>query len=411
MKASTSAGSDPKMLVVANEKTALFKKYQNVRSLIEDSRKQLSYAINPEEFIKDSVAFYSDTLKPHQDESLNLNKNQNVNDRSANKEDVRLNPTSTSTAGVLNIPKKKRPVRPTLPLDSLKANVVKNEYDLGNIFFNEFNRPDSAAYYYNDILQNYPGSKHEGRTLYSLGIYYETLNDSAKSDSIFNIIYDHYRSEKVVNAVAIKLKKPLVDFEFDPAKDLYADAETDMIKKNFNVSLDKFYGISMKYPKSPLAAKALFASGWILENDLKLYDSAAVIYDTLTTRYPKTIYANKVMPKLYYYKEEIQRRKSALQDSLAKIEQAKLKGKGIDSLNNQKGIMIDSLKKGNKTIGMDSLKSTKGIMIDNLKKNNKTIGLDSLNNPKGVISDSLKKFNTKLGADSLKKDIKKLPEP
>ena len=425
MKASMSTGSDPKMLVTANEKVSLFKKYQNVRSLIEDTRKQLNYAVNPQEFIKDSLAFYSDTLKPRQDESLNQNKIQNVNDRNSGKEDVRFNPTSTSNSGVPNIPKKKPPVRSPLPLDTLKANVVKNEYDLGNVFFTELNRPDSAAYYYNDILNNYPGSKHEGRTLYSLGIYYETLNDSVKSDSIFNIIYDHYRSEKVVNAVAIKLKKPLVDFEFDPAKDLYADAETDMIKKNFVVSLDKFYGISVKYPKSPLAAKALFASGWILENDLKLYDSAAVIYDTLTTRYPKTIYANKVMPKLYYYKEEIQRRKSVLQDSLAKIEKAKLKTKGIDSLSALKNSNIEPKDIGhmnNKTSHIDSLNNQKGILNDPLKKNNKTIRLDSLNNPKGVISDSLKRFNNKLGTDSLninkkvvndslKKDIKKLPEP
>jgi outer membrane protein assembly factor BamD (BamD/ComL family) len=263
------------------------------------------------------------------------------------------------------------------------------------------NRPDSAAYYYNDILNNYPGSKYEGRTLYSLGIYYETLNDSVKADSVFNIIYNHYRSEKVVNAVAVKLKKPLVDFEFDPAKDLYADAETDMVKKNFNVSLDKFYGISEKYPKSPIAPKALFASGWILENDLKLYDSAAVIYDTLTTRYPKTIYAAKVLPKLYYYKEEIQRRKTVLKDSLDKIELAKLKEKSIDSLNNPKRIMSDSLKKFNKTMGVDSLKNTKGVMNDSLKKNIKPIGLDYLKNTKGVVSDSLKKNKKPIGLDSL----------
>jgi TolA-binding protein len=441
MKASMSVGSDPKMLVVANVKATLFKKYQYVRSLIDDSKKLLNYAVNPGDFIKDSVAFYSDTLKPRLDESQDLTKNQNLNDRNSGREDVRLNQTSTS--GITNISKKKPPFRSPLPIDTLKTNVVKNEFDLGNIFFNELNRPDSAAYYYYDILNNYPGSKHEGRTLYSLGIYYETLNDSVKADSIFSTIYDHYRTEKVVNAVAVKLKKPLVDFEFDPAKDLYADAETDMIKKNFNISLDKFYGISVKYPKSPIAPKALFASGWILENDLKLYDSAAVIYDTLTTRYPKTVYAAKVMPKLYYYKEEIQRRKSVLKDSLAKIEQAKLKGKDVDSLNNQKGTMVDSLKKLNKTMGMDSLKyvkgvmsdslrknikpigldylkNTKGVVSDSLKKNNKPIGLDSLNNSKGVISDSLKKFNNKLGpdslnnngrvmTDSLSKDIKNTP--
>ena len=403
MKASMSAGSDPKMLVVANAKASLFKKYQYVRSLIDDSKKSLNYVLKPEDFTKDSIAFYSDTLKPRQDESLNQNKTQNVNDRNSGREDVRSN--QTSTTGVPNIPKKNPPVRSPLPVDTLKANVVKNEYDLGNIFLTELNRPDSAAYYYNDLLRNYPGSKYEARAIYSLGIYYETMNDSVKSDSLFNIIYDHYRSEKVVNAVATKLNKPLVDFEFDPAKELYADAETDMIKKDFKVSLDKFYGISVKYPKSPMAPKALYASGWILENDLKLYDSAAVIYDTLTTRYPKTVYASKVMPKLYYYKEELQKRKSALQDSLAKIEKSKLKGKDLDSLGTSKNSPADSLKNQKgimKNPPTDSLKNQNGILNAPRKKSNKlpTV-LDPYNNTKEIMSDSLNKVNNKTGNDSL----------
>ena len=408
MKASSSSGADPKMLVLANEKATLFKKYQYVKSLIQDDKKLLNYAVNPDEFAKDSIAFYSDTLKSGQDESLNQNKTQNVNDRNLNREDVRSNPipNSTSNTGISNIPRKKPPVRSPLPLDTLKTDLVKNEYDLGNMFYNELNRPDSAAYYYRDILNNYPGSKYEAGTLYSMGLYYQTLNDSVKSDSLFNIIYDRYRSEKVVNAVAIKLKKPLVDFEFDPAKDLYADAESDMNKKSFNVSLEKFYGLSVKYPKSPLAAKALYASGWILENDLKLYDSAAVIYDTLAIRYPKSIYTSKIMPKLYYYREDIKLKKIALQDSLAKIEKAKLKERGIDSLNNQKGIMSDSLKKFNKNIGGDSLNNTKRVMNDSLKKFNNKLDTDSLINKRRIMGDPLKKLITKPGIDSLNNDKK-----
>jgi TolA-binding protein len=409
MKASMSTGSDPKMLVVANEKATLFKKYQYVRSLIDDYKKQLNYVVNPADFIKDSIALYSDTLKPHQDESLNQNKTQNVNDKGLGRDDIRLNPTSiVGVSNTPNVPRKKTLVRPVLSLDTLKAYVAKNEYDLGNIFFNELNRPDSAAYYYNDILNIYPGSIYEARTLYSLGIYYETLNDSVKSDSLYNIIYNRYRSEKVVNAVAIKLGKPPVDFEFDPAKNLYADAESDMIKKNFNVSLDKLYGISAKYPKSPMAPKALFASGWILENDLKLYDSAAVIYDTLTTRYPKTVYASKVMPKLYYYKEELQKRKIAFQDSLAKIEKLKLKGKDLDSLStlkNPTNLQKDPGNLKNTITGKDSVNIPKGIMTDPTKKY-KTMGKDSLNNSRVTTSDSLKRFINKLGTDSLNNNKK-----
>ena len=407
MKASMSTGSDPKMLLVANEKATLFKKYQYVRSLIDDSKKQLNYTVNPEEFVKDSIAFYSDTLKSHQDESINQNKTQNVNDRNTGREDLRFN--TTTTTGVSNIPKKKPPVRPLLSLDTLKANMVKNEFDLGNLFFTELNRLDSASYYYNDILNNYPGSKYEARTIYSLGIYYETLNDSVKSDSLFNFIYDHYRSEKVVNAVAIKLKKPLVDFEFDPAKSLYADAETDLVKKNFDISLNKFYGISEKYPKSPLAAKALFASGWILENDLKLYDSAAVIYDTLTTRYPKSVYAGNVKPKLFYYKEEVRRKIIALQDSLRKIEQDKIKKNSSDSLSslrNQNNGQKDSLHINNRKLGIDSLNNPKVIRNDSLRYIYNKLVNDSLNNKRRVMSDSLNKSNNQQSTDSLKNNYK-----
>jgi tetratricopeptide (TPR) repeat protein len=287
--------------------------------------------------------------------------------------------------------------------------MVKNEFDLGNLFFNELNRPDSASYYYSDILNNYPGSRYEARTLYSLGIYYETLNDSVKSDSLFNIIYDRYRSEKVVNAVAIKLKKPIVDFEFDPAKNLYADAETDLLKKNFDVSLNKFYGISEKYPKSPLAAKALFASGWILENDLKLYDSAAVIYDTLTTRYPKSVYAGNVKPKLYYYKEEIKRKILAVQDSLRKIEQDKIKKNSLDSLSSlrsQNNGQKDSVHINNKKMGIDSLNNPKGIMNDSLRNIRNKFIIDSLNNKRRVMNDSLQRFNNKMSTDSLNNNKK-----
>jgi TolA-binding protein len=408
-KASTSGGSDSKMILAAGEKTSLFKKYQYIRSLIEDNKKQLNYLVNPEEFIKDSIAFYSDTLKPRQDDPSNQNKTQNINDRPTGRDDFRLNQTSnTGLPNTVYVPKKKPPVRPVLTIDTLKSNLVKNEFDLGNVFFNELNRPDSASWYYNDILNNYPGSKYQARTLYSLAIYYETLNDTLKADSIYSIIYDKYRTEKVVNAAAVKLNKPLVDFEFDPAKDLYADAETDMIKKNFNVSLDKFYGISVKYPKSPLAPKALYASGWILENDLKLYDSAAVIYDTLTARYPKTVYAGKVYPKLYYYKEELQRKKLALQDSLAKI----------DSLgtSNKSNVGQDSLHLNNKTLSRDSLHVPKGMMTEPPKKKNNPFGKDTLKNSSGILPDSLKRINNKLipdtlnnnkkiVSDSLKKDI------
>ncbi|MDR3610768.1 MAG: tetratricopeptide repeat protein [Ignavibacteriaceae bacterium] len=415
-KASLSTGSDPQMLVMANEKAQLFKKYQYKRSFIEDNKKQLYYVINPEEFVKDSIAFYPDSVsKAHQNETLNQDKTVNINNEKNFRGDVNVN---NSAPGLIGGTNKKPPVRPKLPLDTLKSSLIRNEFDLGNIFFTEMNRPDSAAFYYTDILNNYPGSDYEARALYALGIYYETSNDSVKADSLYSIIYNKYRSEKVVNAAATKLNKPFIDFEFDPAKELYADAESDFIKKNFAVSLNKLYNISNKYPKSPMAAKALFASGWILENDMNLNDSAAAVYDTLSARYPKSIYSNSVAPKLYVYKDEIKKKKMAVQDSLLKIEQEILKKKSLDSLSRSPGF-------NNKKTGIDSLNNNVSI-VDSLKKYNKSLRPDSsnYNKQKDVNIESLKKSNNFLipdslnphknkgvTSDSLHKDAKKSLEP
>jgi TolA-binding protein len=406
-KASISTGADPQMLLTANAKAQLFKKYLYVCSLIEENKKQIRYLNNPEDFIKDSVAFYADTL------TLNQNKSLNLNDRNLGRDESRFSyPT-----GIANNLTKRPPVRPYLSFDTLKANLVKNEFDLGNIFFTEMNRPDSASYYYYDIIKNYSGSVYEARALYALGIYYETSKDSVKADSLYNIIYNHFSSEKVVNAAATKLNKPIINFEFDPAKDLYADAEADFIKKNFDLSLSKLYNISNKYPKSPIAAKALYASGWILENDLKLYDSAAVVYDTLTARYPKSTYASRINPKLSTYKNEMKKRKDAISDSLAKMDQGKINNKIADSLN---GIKIQNVgKQVNKMTNNDSLSTLKkfnniNLRVDSLiiKKKNENFNdsLKILN--KNASLDSLKNNKNKVGiSDSLKKDIKKPIEP
>ncbi len=274
------------------------------------------------------------------------------------------------------------PVKSNLPADSLKKLLAGNKFDLGNLFFTELNIPDSAYYYYKDVLDNHPDSRFEGQTLYAIGSYYLVKGDTVKADSLFNVVYDNYKTENIVNAAATRLGKPLINLKYDPAEELYADAEQVMLKEEYDSSLVKFYNIFVTYPQSSLAPKALYAGGWILENELKLPDSAAVFYDSIVVKYPLSEYASAILPKLNMYKQEKDRIKRELEDSLALIQQEK---EGIDTTGqkispNLQGadttgvISGDSLKTGeegnefeNPDESADSLKLLQETIIDSLQ--------------------------------------------
>ena len=211
--------------------------------------------------------------------------------------------------------------------------MAKNELELGNLFLTELDIPDSSKYYYDNILENYPGTRYEANTLYALGSYYQTVDDTIHADSLFNIIYDNYRNQSIVNAAANKLGKELIDLNYDPAESEYSNAEYSLLNENYSDAIVKFYNIYKSYPNSPFAAKALYTTGWILENEFSLPDSAVSVYDTLTANYPASIYVRSIVGKLTFYKQEQRRLLQAKEDSLKSVNFVHTDSLGTNSLN------------------------------------------------------------------------------
>ncbi|MFZ2324749.1 MAG: tetratricopeptide repeat protein [Ignavibacteriaceae bacterium] len=219
--------------------------------------------------------------------------------------------------------KKNPPLKLKIPIDSAKTILAKNSLELGNLFLAELNVPDSAYNLYETILKEYPSKTYYPNTLYALGSYYLTVDKKQEADSLFQIIYDNYKDKSIVNAAANKLNLPLVDLSFDPAKDQYAAGENLMLEGNYSQSIDKFFNIYNDYPKSPFAPQGLYTTGWILENNLSMPDSAASVYDLLVAKYPVSIYAKKVSKEVTTYKQEKARIQKAIQDSLNAIKNLK----------------------------------------------------------------------------------------
>lgn len=364
-------------ILAANDKVKLFNKYKKLNSDLTSYYHQLNYIQNPDSFVKDSIDFYSDTTSSEAEtvqtkellpqETGSRGRFSQERERELNKQISENNSNVTQTKNQIKTP----PVRPSISEDSVKSIIVKNLFELGNLFFTEFNLPDSAYHYYKTILDNFPGSNYQARTMYALGSYYQTINKYREADSLFNLIYNNYSNESIVNAAADKLNKPLIDLEYDPAKQLYIEAEDQLNKENYSESVNKFLNIYKNYPKSSYAPKALYASGWILENKIKNYDSAAVIYDSVFVKYPTSIYASTVSPKLNFYNQEKARIKKAYEDSLKLVHQKMLDSLAADSI---KANAVDSSKINLKSSlnVQDSFKNTlpQDSLLNNETKNN-----------------------------------------
>ena len=339
------------------EKSALFKRYEGLQTNLYVFSRQLVYLADPVEFKRDSLNFYADSadarladlfkpkeqlsdsakhvldsLKARQDSLANLAKNGQLNGQPQEDELVVGRPKGEGdlegkgdgqVQGNQPVTVQKKgwaPVMPQITADSLKALLSKTYFDLGNVFFGEILIPDSAYYYYNMLLSEFPGSRFSGQALYSLGAYYLDKNEKATADSIFLVVYNNYKSESVVNLAADKLGKPKVLTSTSPADQLFEEAEKVYYTNEYSSAVQKYYSVFKLYPETFTAPKSLLAAGFVLENDLGLRDSAFAVYDTLVTRYPQTRFTNKILTKVNLFKDERAKAKKRIEDSLKVIQ-------------------------------------------------------------------------------------------
>ncbi len=222
---------------------------------------------------------------------------------------------------LITINKVKKPEKPNISVDSISALIAQNYFDLGSLFFSELDHADSAFYFFNKVITDYPDKKAHVNALYSLGTYYETQNDSVKADSIFKHIYDTYPGNSLATASGIKLglikkeEKAVAALSssktIDEAEEPYIRAEKLYFDKNYKEAIDSFKIVYKKFPKSKYAPKAVYYYGLIFEENLKEYDSAAVAYSILLEEFSKEEVSRLAIAKYGEYKLEKDKIKAA----------------------------------------------------------------------------------------------------
>lgn len=197
--------------------------------------------------------------------------------------------------------------------DSLEVNIARLRFDLATLFIIDYGKPDSAYFHLKYIVEKYPDRDFSERAIYALANYYEEKGEKEKADSLFLFIYNNFFDTDISRLVARKinltpkiLKKDLPDLE-------YNEAEILVEQKKYDEAIKKLYQIYDKYQNSDYAPKSLLLIGYIYENKLVLYDSAYSVYKHLRTKFPQTLYAQRVNPKLIAYESEMQRKEQEKQ--------------------------------------------------------------------------------------------------
>ena len=267
------------------------------------------------------------------------------------------------------------PKLPVMSIDSMHSYIAKNEYELGNLYFTDLFVPDSAYYYYNEIVTQYPNTKYQARALYALGSYYLTVENKPKADSLFRNVYDNYKSDPVARSAAIRIGISTDDLDSDPALKKYLVAEDFIEVELFYDAIEEFDIIHRTYPESEYAPKALYSIGWIYENKFVDFAGATQFYDSLKAKYPKTEYVREVNSRLTFYHKEMK----VIQDSLDLIEKAISDSLKADSLAQfNLNLLADSTLVSDSTAISDSIAITdSSIVADSTSINDSTITIDS----------------------------------
>lgn len=337
----------------------------NLADLFQDQKPKFN-----DEFLADSIKIKLDsiavdtTLTGYQKDSLNYVLR---GLRPPDKDLLPVNPVPQNIVveEIEKPPFNYEPKRPKISEDSLKVLIADSKIKMGDHFFTEMNVPDSAFKYYQSIINDYDSTKFVPKALVALGGYYALRGNQEKADSLYRVVYENFKNDKIVNEAARKLDLPEIDFISDPAADEYLIAEEQLLSENYNKAISSLLKINDLYPSSQYAAKSLYTVGWIYENELFKPDSAFFYYDSLISSFNKSEYAKAVQGKVTFYKAEEEKAKT---DSLKSQQEITIKEEEkTEPLLSSELALQDSLNTNMQV--QDSTKVTQNIEQPEVKEN------------------------------------------
>jgi TolA-binding protein len=206
--------------------------------------------------------------------------------------------------------------------------IFNSYYEIAEIFIYNLSKKDSVEFYLNILLKKFPDPERQAKVLYTLGNYYKNNKNTEKADEIFEKIISGYPN----SVYAFESKKILglisnaSDIAQSPVDETYANALNLYKEGKYDEAVGILHEVESKFPNDSVVARALYGLGFIYENNLVNKDSTLFYYKKLQSKFPESLYAEKVAPLLEYYASLEVKDSSVASDSSKVI--------GIDSTQN-----------------------------------------------------------------------------
>jgi TolA-binding protein len=194
-------------------------------------------------------------------------------------------------------------------LDSLQRSILRTKFELGGLFFLELQVPDSALYWYQQVVNEHPQSEFAARALYTIAEIYRTVKEQPQNvrDSVYALLIQKFPASPYAQEARKVLGLPIIIAGKDTVEELLERAEAFADTHDFLSAIKVYKLITERYPKSSLAPKALYSTAWYFENAIVNNDSALAVYRRLITQYPSSHYVSLALPKVTEYENEQKR--------------------------------------------------------------------------------------------------------
>lgn len=231
----------------------------------------------------------------------------------------------------------------------------KNLFFLAELYWFRFDLPDSAQIQYKKLIHEFPQSKYTPQAIYNLG-YLQSMDKNAENDTSFQFLIQRYPQSSYANEARKLLELPLEKTLQDSILDMFYVAEENLIKGNaVESAIDQYSKIYKQYPETEYAAKALYSIGWIYDHKLHDSKTAMMLYDSLLTTFPESVYAGTISTKMNRTKSEIEKAKqdsirAAQSDSTSQMIPADSSGVMMFADSLQQSIPVDSMQTNIETV-------------------------------------------------------------
>ena len=282
-----------------------------------------------------------------------LTLNQNSNTASRNRNNAQAKKKILKKVTVPRNPKK------------LESKLIAANNKIAELYFFQFNIPDSAHFYYDYLIKSYPENELYLHWLFSNAYILRKLGFSEQADSISNQIVENYPESEYTFQILNKTNNDQEKLDNDPANQLFKQAEIFLFDKEMmDSSLYVYQKIVENYPESEFAPKSLFSMAYIYDWFKNDSSNALQNYRQLISQYPETDYAIQGKKKI-----------AAMNKFIKDAELEAIKKAKADSV---QAAMPDSVQ----AVILDSLNTTVPDSSENIKTNKNKLPLGFSKDPR-----------------------------